>query len=104
MGLKESFAAHLRGQPFTTEMVAVLSKSSWVFTFVYGVACKSDDGDEHNQANNDAEDGCNGSDLVRKSCDARTCQRPGCYRGCRLGETILVVGASTLGIVDSGLL
>jgi len=46
-------------------MVLVFSKSCWVFTFAHGVARKFDNGDEHNQADDDAEDPSNSSDLVR---------------------------------------
>jgi hypothetical protein len=46
-------------------MVLVLSKSYWVFTLAHGTAREFDDSDEHNQADNDAEDGGYGSDLVR---------------------------------------
>src|SRR6266478_2585340 len=57
--------AHLWDQPFlATEILVVLSKSHCVFTLAHSVAGELDYGDDHNQAEHDAEDGSDDSSLV----------------------------------------
>jgi hypothetical protein len=45
-------------------MLVILSKSSRMFTLAHRISCEFDDGDDHDQAYDDAEDGSNDSCLV----------------------------------------
>lgn len=62
--------ALLWDQPFlAAEMLVVLSKSSCEFTPPHSIAGELNDGDDHNQAKHDTEDGSNNSGLVPRLAD-----------------------------------
>lgn len=57
--------SHLRDQSFfATEMLVILSKSGCVLTLAHRVSRELDNGDDHDQANNDTEDGSDDSRFV----------------------------------------
>lgn len=65
-----SLVVLLWDQPFlAAEMLAVLSRSPREFTLPHSIAGELDDGDDHNQAKHDAEDGSNDSGLVPRLAD-----------------------------------
>jgi hypothetical protein len=45
-------------------MLVIPSKSSGVFTLAHRISRELDDGDDHDQANDDTEDGSNDSGLI----------------------------------------